>query len=249
MRHQLSGRRLGVPSYRRKAMLRQLTEALFLHGRIRTTLPRAKEVRPIAERIITFAKKGTLHHRRQAFAWIARRDVVNRLFDHVVEWYKDRLGGYTRIIKLGPRTGDAAPMAFIELVDWIPGEKLLGQHLKQVKVPEGEEGKEAKAKAAKQGKADKAEKPSAAKAKKKKPLFGKAKGEAEPAERKSARDPEKDKKISARLTEKERLKKERAQERAQRKQASLEKKSQGKAARPKPHAPQTKKAGGRKAPK
>jgi len=120
MRHRNQGRKLGVKSSHRNAMLRQLVEALFLHGRIRTTITRAKEARPIAERIITWAKKGTLHHRRLAFAVIYRRDIVNRIFDHMAAWYTTRPGGYTRIIKIGQRAGDGAPVACLELLDWVP---------------------------------------------------------------------------------------------------------------------------------
>jgi large subunit ribosomal protein L17 len=128
-----------MPSNRRNAMIKQLVEALFLHGRIRTTIARAKETRPVAERVITWAKRGGLHHRRMAMALISRKDVVNRVFDSIVEWYKERPGGYTRIIHIGPRPGDAADMAFLELVDWVStGEKLPGQNVKAVKVAEGE---------------------------------------------------------------------------------------------------------------
>ena len=139
MRHRKSGRRLGVPMHRRKAMMKQLVEALFLHGRIKTTLARAKETRSLAEKFVTLAKKGTLHHRRQAMAFISRKDVVNRLFDTIAEWYKERKGGYTRIIKIGPRKGDAASVAYLEMVDWIPGDKLLGQLTKLEKSVTGED--------------------------------------------------------------------------------------------------------------
>jgi len=93
MRHRNFGRRLGMPTNRRNAMIKQLVEALFLHGRIRTTISRAKETKPVAERVVTWAKKGTLHHRRMAFAMISRRDVVNRLFDSIAAWYANRAGG------------------------------------------------------------------------------------------------------------------------------------------------------------
>jgi large subunit ribosomal protein L17 len=195
MRHRNRGRKLGVNKDHRKAMLRQLVEALFLHGRIRTTVTRAKETRPIAERVITWAKKGTLHHRRLAFAVIYRQDVVNRVFDHVVEWYRNRQGGYTRIIKIGPRPGDAAPMAFLELVDWIPGEKLVGQNLKQVKKPEGEEGTEAKEEKGK---------------KEKKAKAAKTKPEAKPEKKAAAKNPEKEKKKADRQAAQQKVKQEKA---------------------------------------
>jgi len=195
-------------------MLKQLVEALFLHGRIKTTVARAKEARRLAERMVTLAKKGTLHHRRQAMAVITRKDVVNRLFDHIVEWYKERQGGYTRIIKLGRRVGDAAPMAFLELVDWIPGEKLVGQFTKIVKPETGEEEGEAKSK-------DKAKK---AKAKEKEKKKAAKKASDKGKEKKVVKSPEKEKKISERKAEKEKMKKERAAQREKAKKERLEKK-------------------------
>lgn len=206
-------------------MLKQLVEALFLHGRIKTTLARAKETRPLAEHMVTLAKKGSLHHRRQALSFIPRNDVVHRLFDHIVEWYTDRSGGYTRIIKMGPRMGDAAPMAFLELVDWIPGEKLEGQHTKVVKSETGEETPGGK------GEKDKKAK---VKAKKKEEKKVKAVS-AKPVKKKVSRDAEKDKKISERQAEKEKLKKERTAAREKTKKTKLEKKAKS--------APKAKKAG------
>lgn len=205
-------------------MLKQLVESLLLHGRIKTTLARAKETRPLVEHMVTLAKKGSLHHRRQALSYISRNDVVHRLFDHIVEWYADRSGGYTRIIKIGPRMGDAAPMAFLELLDWIPGEKLVGQNTKVVKAESGEETPDGKG-----------EKDKKAKAKAKKKETKKAKAEpAKPVKKKVTRDAEKEKKISERLTEKEKLKKERAAAREKAKKAKGEKKPQA--------APKAKKA-------
>ena len=232
MRHGKHGRKLGLSAGPRRALLRRLVEALFLHGRIRTTLTRAKEIRPLAERAVTWAKKGTLHHRRQAFALVSRRDVVNRLFDHIVEWYRERNGGYTRIIKMGPRPGDAAPMALIELVDWIPGAKLPGQHFKQVKKTEEEKAQEAKEKA-KQAKKEKKERKDKDKDKDKEE---KPARRAKPAKiRKTApKDPEKEKKIAERASTKRKTKQERAEARDQAKKARLEAKKNAKGEAPKP---------------
>ncbi len=196
MRHRTSGRRLGVPEHRRRAMMKQLVEALYLHGRIQTTLARAKETKSLAEKMITLAKKGTLHHRRQAMALISRKDVVNRLFDHMVEWYKDRAGGYTRIIKVGNRAGDGAQAAFLELVDWVPGQTLPGQHTKQIKVAESEEEKEKRLK----------------KEKKDKKAAGQVAKEKEKV-KKVAKSGEQQSKISERQAAQEKVKKERAAQR------------------------------------
>jgi large subunit ribosomal protein L17 len=213
MRHRNRGRKLGVNKDHRKAMLRQLVEALFLHGRIRTTLTRAKETRRIAERVITWAKKGTLHHRRLAFAVVYRQDVINRVFDQVVEWYRNRPGGYTRIIKIGPRPGDGAPTAFLELVDWISGEKLTGQHLKQVKKPEGEEGTE--------GKDEKGKK-------EKKGKEAKAKPAPKPEKKAVAKNPEKEKKKAERQAAQQKLKQEKAAAREKAGKEKAEAKTQSK---------------------
>ncbi|HHZ02993.1 MAG TPA: 50S ribosomal protein L17 [Tissierellia bacterium] len=109
-------RKLGVKSDHRVAMLRNLTTDLIMHGRITTTVTRAKEVRRVAERTITLGKRGDLHARRQALAYLYGKDAVYKLFEEVAPRYKDRNGGYTRILKLGPRRGDGAEMAIIELV-------------------------------------------------------------------------------------------------------------------------------------
>ena len=116
MRHQKRGRRLGRDSAHRKSRYANLTSELIQHGRIRTTLAKAKEVRPVAEQMITLGKRGDLHARRQAVAFLRQKPVVKSLFDDVAPRYAERSGGYTRIIKLGPRLGDAAEMAYIELV-------------------------------------------------------------------------------------------------------------------------------------
>lgn len=109
-------RKLRRPTDQRMAMLRNLTTSLLKHGRIMTTEARAKETRKFAEKMITLAKRGDLHARRQALAFIYDETVVKNLFDEIAPRYADRQGGYTRIIKVGPRRGDAAPMAIIELI-------------------------------------------------------------------------------------------------------------------------------------
>ncbi len=109
-------RKLGRPTAHRNLMLRNLVTSLLKHGRIETTETRAKEVRKLAEKAITLAKRGDLHARRQVLSYITEETVVKNLFDEIAPKYEDRNGGYTRILKLGPRKGDAAPMAIIELV-------------------------------------------------------------------------------------------------------------------------------------
>ena len=118
MRHNKTGRRLGRNSSHKKAMLRNMVTSLFEHERIVTTTPKAKELRKVADKMITLAKRGDLHARRQAMGYIRSKDVVAKLFGEIQEQYADRQGGYTRIIQTGPRQGDAAPMAIIELVDY-----------------------------------------------------------------------------------------------------------------------------------
>jgi large subunit ribosomal protein L17 len=120
MRHHRSGRKLGRDSAHRKALYANLTGALFEHGRIQTTLAKAKEVRPIAEKMITLARRGDIHSRRQALAFLRSQDVVYKLFSDVAPRFEGRPGGYSRIVKLGPRQGDAAEMAYLELVDFDP---------------------------------------------------------------------------------------------------------------------------------
>jgi large subunit ribosomal protein L17 len=117
MRHGVSGRKLGVTSSHRIAMLRSMATALLKHEQISTTLPKAKELRPYVERIITLGKRGDLHARRQAYAQIRDEKVVDKLFTTIAERYKGRAGGYTRVLRAGVRYGDAADMAIIELVE------------------------------------------------------------------------------------------------------------------------------------
>jgi large subunit ribosomal protein L17 len=114
--HRVAGRRLSRYRDERIALLRGLVADLIRHERITTTLAKAKETRVVAEKLITHGKKGTLHHRRLALAQLPHKDVVKKVFDEVAPRYAGRPGGYTRITKLGPRQGDAALMAVIELV-------------------------------------------------------------------------------------------------------------------------------------
>lgn len=117
MRHQKSGRKLNRNSSHRKAMFRNMTASLIEHELIRTTLPKAKELRRVAEPLITLAKKDTVANRRLAFARIRDNAAVAKLFNELGERYQDRPGGYLRILKCGNRPGDNAPMAYVELVD------------------------------------------------------------------------------------------------------------------------------------
>lgn len=109
-------RKLGRPTDQRMAMLRAMTTYLLENGQIKTTLSRAKEVAPLAEKMVTLAKKNNLASYRQALAFITKEDVAKKLFDEIGPKYAERNGGYTRIVKIGPRRGDAAEMAIIELV-------------------------------------------------------------------------------------------------------------------------------------
>ena len=117
MRHARAGKKLGRDSAHRKALYSNLAGALIEHGRIKTTVTKAKAVRPHVEHMITLGRRGDLHARRQATAFLRSRDVVHKLFADVAPLFKDRPGGYTRIIKIGTRPGDSAEMAYIELVD------------------------------------------------------------------------------------------------------------------------------------
>ena len=120
MRHRRSGKKLGRDSAHRKALYSNLAGALIEHGRIKTTVAKAKAVKPFAEQMITLGKRGDLHARRLALAELRSQDVVHQLFADVAPRFADRPGGYTRIIKLGPRQGDAADMVYLELVDYEP---------------------------------------------------------------------------------------------------------------------------------
>jgi len=123
MKHRVAGRKLGRTSMHRTALLRNLSTELFRHERIRTTLMKAKELRPFAEKLITLSKRETLHARRLVLRDIHDKDVVSKMFDTISSRFAQRPGGYTRIIKLGPRRGDNAEMALIELIGAETGKK------------------------------------------------------------------------------------------------------------------------------
>jgi len=119
----MAGRKLGVTSSHRLAMFRNMAHALLKHEQITTTLPKAKELRPVAEKLITLGKRGGLHARRQAYAHLRDDVIVAKLFTTLADRYKARSGGYTRVLRAGVRYGDAASMAVIELVDRDPSAK------------------------------------------------------------------------------------------------------------------------------
>jgi large subunit ribosomal protein L17 len=123
MRHRMRGRKLGRTSAHRKALYRNLVTSLLQHERVQTTDAKAKEVRRLAERMITLGKRGDLHARRRALRVIRHRDVAAKVFDDLAERYRDRPGGYTRVLKLGSRVGDAAPISIVELVGQAPAGK------------------------------------------------------------------------------------------------------------------------------
>ena len=116
MRHRIAGRKLNRPTAHRRALLRNLVKSLLVHESIRTTEAKAKEARAPAERMITLGKDGSLHARRQALRFLNDKAIVAKVFDEIAPRYVARRGGYTRIIKLGPRGGDGAPMAQLELL-------------------------------------------------------------------------------------------------------------------------------------
>src|SRR6266540_3805423 len=118
MRHHRAGKKLGRDPSHRKALYANLAGALIEHGRIKTTITKAKAVRPIAEQMITLGRRGDLHARRQAMAYLRSQEIVHKLFAEVGPSFKDRNGGYSRIVRIGPRAGDAAEMAYLELVDF-----------------------------------------------------------------------------------------------------------------------------------
>ena len=117
MRHRQSGRKLNRTSSHRKSLFKNMAQALLKHEQIVTTLPKAKELKRVVEKLITLGKKGNLHSRRLAFNQIRDKDMVSKLFDNLAKRYSDRKGGYTRVLKAGFRYGDSAPMAVIEFVD------------------------------------------------------------------------------------------------------------------------------------
>lgn len=120
MRHHRTGKKLGRDASHRKALYANLAGSLIEHGRVKTTVTKAKAVKPLVEQMISLGKRGDLHARRQALSQLRSRDVVEKLFDDVAPRFADRPGGYARIVKLGPRLGDAAEMAYLELVDYVP---------------------------------------------------------------------------------------------------------------------------------
>jgi large subunit ribosomal protein L17 len=123
VRHHRAGKKLGRDPSHRKALYANLAGALIEHGRIKTTVTKAKAVRPIAEQMITLGRRGDLHARRQAMAFLRSQEVVHKLFAEVAPRFKGRAGGYSRIVRIGPRPGDAAEMAYLELVDFSPEEQ------------------------------------------------------------------------------------------------------------------------------
>ena len=123
MRHGMSGRKLNRTSSHRKALFSNMANALIKHEQIKTTLPKAKELRPVVEKLVTLGKRGSLHARRQAFAMLRDDGMTRKLFDTLAERYAERQGGYIRVLKAGHRYGDAAPMAIIEFVDRDPEAK------------------------------------------------------------------------------------------------------------------------------
>jgi large subunit ribosomal protein L17 len=151
MRHQKKTLKLGLTAAHRKALLANQVCSLIEHQRIKTTLAKAKAVRPLAEKMVTLGKKGSLHARRTALAVLRQKDAVKKLFDDIAPRSADRNGGYTRIVKLGARKSDSAPVAFIEWVDApeVVDEPILeetGKKGKAVKAPEAETEKKAERK-------------------------------------------------------------------------------------------------------
>src|SRR5581483_5171 len=118
MRHNVKGRKLGRTSEHRLALFKNQLASLVESGRIITTLPKAKELRPIAEKVVTKGKRGSVEARRQVARWMPQRDLIKKLFDEVAPRFQERNGGYTRILKLGPRPGDGAEMALLQWVDF-----------------------------------------------------------------------------------------------------------------------------------
>jgi large subunit ribosomal protein L17 len=120
MRHRKAGRKLGRDAAQRRALYSNLSAALIEHGRIKTTEAKAKEVRPIVEEMITLGKRGDVAAHRQAVAFLRSKEIAHHLFSEVAPRFAERPGGYTRIVKIGPRQGDAARMVYLELVDYVP---------------------------------------------------------------------------------------------------------------------------------
>ena len=120
MRHHRAGKKLGRDTAQRKALYSGLAGALIEHGRIKTTEAKAKAVKPVAEQMITLGRRGDIAARRQAIKYLRSQEIVHKLFSEVAPRFADRPGGYSRIVRLGPRLGDAAEMVYLELVDYVP---------------------------------------------------------------------------------------------------------------------------------
>lgn len=162
MRHNAFGRKLGRTTAHRLAMFRNQLASLVENERIVTTLPKAKELRPIAERVVTQGKRGTVHARRLVGRWIESRDLIKKLFDEIAPRFDARPGGYLRIVKLGPRQGDGAEMAVLEFVDFTLKKKAAPPPAADEKAKKGkakEEAEEAKAETVEKPKKAKAAKP------------------------------------------------------------------------------------------
>lgn len=136
MRHNRAGRKLGRVSEHRRALFRNQLLSLLKHERIITTLPKAKELRPIAERMVTLGRKNSVHTRRLANRWISDRDLIKKLFAEIAPRFATRPGGYTRIVKLGPRKGDGAELAILEFVDYKLPEAKKAKERKEEKTKE-----------------------------------------------------------------------------------------------------------------
>jgi large subunit ribosomal protein L17 len=171
MRHRNAGRKLGRTSAHRRALLRNLVTSLLEHEQIETTDAKAKELRRVAERMITLGKRGSLHARRQALRVVRSREVAAKLFEELAERYRTRPGGYTRVLKLRTRVGDAAPVSMIELVDRTALPAQAAPPAKGAKAPEKAKAGRARgeAKPAAGGRRVKAEKPGKAKTTEAKP--------------------------------------------------------------------------------
>jgi large subunit ribosomal protein L17 len=178
MRHAVKGRKLGRTTSHREALFRNQLQSLMESERIITTLPKAKELRPIAEKVITRGKHGTVHDRRWALRWLIKRELVKKVFDEIAPRFSERPGGYLRIVKLGPRQGDGAEMAVIELVE------------REAAAASAEAPKETKAKKEPKAKKETKEKAAKEKAAKEKPAKEakpkKAAGDKKPAKKEGA---------------------------------------------------------------
>src|SRR4051812_16530099 len=156
MRHGVKGRKLGRVSSHREALFRNQLQSLVEKEKIITTLPKAKELRPIAERVITRGKHGTVHDRRWVLRWVLKRDLVKKVFDDIAPRFEERPGGYLRIVKLGPRQGDGAEMAVLELVEReaVAAEPETPKDTKKAKEPKAKDAKAKEPKPKKEAKAE-----------------------------------------------------------------------------------------------